>query len=110
MEREVAEETGIRLSEHRHFVLTSGRQKWKRYVIFVVKLLDPHDSVGLKILDEQEIDDIQWVDIRTVFRMRLNRVTKDCLRRYLIDCTTTRGGERRRADYQHFGHKNCRRG
>ncbi len=99
MRREVLEETGVKLELLRHFV--TGKHRWKRYMIFVVKLLDPVEAVNLAIHDDAEIDGVQWTPLDQVFRLALNRVTRDSLQHYLC-CNPLRSP---RSQFQHFGQK-----
>lgn len=95
MQREVKEETGVVLHQYRHFV--AGRQKWKRYVVFIVKMLEPTDTMPLNIGDAGEIDQVQWTDITHVFGLDMNRVTRDSLKRFISKSA------RPACQYKHFG-------
>jgi 8-oxo-dGTP pyrophosphatase MutT (NUDIX family) len=96
MKREVFEETGLELDRCRHFV--KGKQRWKRYMVYIVRLLDPVESITLCIRDNAEIDGVQWISIDRVHVLPLNKVTRDSIYRYRITTMSS-------SQFQHFGNR-----
>jgi len=80
MAREVIEETGLDLTKCRYFV--TRRQRWKRYLIYTVHLLEAADSLNLLVHDHNEIDLVQWMPLSLIDKLQLNKVTEECLRPY----------------------------
>lgn len=81
MHRELYEETGISLDHVRYCIL--GKYKWKRYLIFVIQLLQSHEQMTLKIQDFNEISKVEWVDVYSTTFLPQNHVTKKIILRHI---------------------------
>ena len=77
MYREVFEETGVDLHQYRFF--QNGKRRWKRYVLFLIFLLEPYTNIQLKINDNHEIDRVEWIDCKDIKDIKLNQVTASVL-------------------------------
>lgn len=85
MYREVSEETGIDLHKYRFF--QNGIHKWKRYSLFSILLIDDFNTIELNIHDNNEIDDIRWIQLDKIKQVNLNKVTSSILRTMLFKCS-----------------------
>lgn len=64
MQRELLEETGVDLSQCRYRF--HAMYRYRRYVVQIIQLLQPMDTLPLKTNDSNEIDRVAWIALRNV--------------------------------------------
>lgn len=74
MVREVLEETGLDLDRCRHRVV--GWHRRQKYMIFVIRLQQPHQHIRICPRDSNEIDCAQWLKWNDVPGLLMNHITR----------------------------------
>jgi 8-oxo-dGTP pyrophosphatase MutT (NUDIX family) len=82
MTRELKEETGLVLNEHKHTIISC--KNYFDSTIYFIQMDEPRDALPLSPRDTKEIEEAAWVSLSELKTLLLNRVTNHVKRNIIL--------------------------